>query len=248
MSFASEPGRDDGNPPPVNIVIPDDARELDRDVLAYHREQRARRRRQRLVRLLGPLRSRESGGQAAILPLAATCVALSMLAAAMLSVVALSPASAPTLAVPPGNSAAPPTQRVALTSLPAGTVRLDGRAEPVRSLTSSALALVPAGCDCGQDLSRLADQAAAARVGLYFVGAGAAIPQLAGLIARYGGGTARAVYDTGDVLAAAYPPDGLTVLLVYSDATADVRKNLPPDFQLIPVLRQLTRPGKQSAR
>ena len=49
MSF-SEPGRDDGNLPPVNIVVPDDARELDRDVLAYHRELRARRRRQRLTR------------------------------------------------------------------------------------------------------------------------------------------------------------------------------------------------------
>ena len=248
MSFASEPGRDDGNPPPVNIVIPDDARELERDVLAYHREQRARRRRQRLVRLLGPLRSKESGGQAAILPLAATCVALSMLAAAMLSVVALSPASAPTLTEPPTVSAGPVVRPVALTSLPTGTVQLDGHGEQVRSLTSSALALVPAGCDCGQDLARLADQAAAARVGLYFVGAGAAIPQLAGLIARYGGGTARAVYDTGDVLAAAYPPDGLTVLLVYSDATADVRRNLPPGFQLTPVLRLLTRPGKHVAR
>ena len=248
MSFASEPGRDDGNPPPVNIVIPDDARELDRDVLAYHREQRARRRRQRLLRLLGPLRSRESGGQAAILPLAATCVALSMLAAAMLSVVAISPASAPTLAVPPRFSAGPLGGPAALTSLPAGTVRLDGRAEPVRSLASSALALVPAGCDCGPALSRLAGQAAAAHVGLYFVGAGAAIPQLAGLTARYGGGTAEAVYDTGDVLAAAYHPDGLTVLLVYSDATAVVRRNLPPDFQLTPALRQLTRPGEQAAR
>jgi hypothetical protein len=248
VSFASEPGRDDGNPPPVNIVIPDDARELDRDVLAYHREQRARRRRQRLVRLLGPLRSRESGGQAAILPLAATCVALSMLAAAMLSVVAISPASAPTLTGPPRSSAGPHIQPAALTSLPAGTVQLDGRAEPVRSLASSAIALVPAGCDCGQDLSRLAGQAAAAHVGLYFVGAGAVIPQLAGLTARYGGGTAKAVYDTSDVLAAAYHPDGLTVLLVYSDATADVRRNLPPGFQLTPVLRQLTQPGKQSPR
>ena len=248
MSFASEPGRDDGNPPPPNIVIPDDARDLDRDVLAYHREQRARRRRQRLLRLLGPLRGRGFGGQAAILPLIATCVALSMLAAAMLSVVATSPASAPTLTQPPRSSAGQAVPPAALTSLPAGTVLLNGRAEPVRSLASSALALVPAGCDCGPALSRLAGQAAQAHVGLYFVGAGAAIPQLAGLIAQYGGGTAKAVYDTGDVLAAAYHPDGLTVLLVYSDATADVRRNLPHGFLLTPVLRQLTQPGTQPAR
>jgi len=241
VSFASEPGRDDGNPPPVNIVIPDDARDLDRDVLAYHREQRARRRRQRLVRLFGPLRKREFGGPAAILPLIATCVALSILAAAMLSVVAISPASAPTLTGPPRFSAGPLIQPAGPTSLPAGTVRLDGRAEPVRSLASSALALVPAGCDCGPALSRLAGQAAAAHIALYFVGADAAMPQLAGLTARYGGGTAEAVYDTGGVLAAAYHPAGLTVLLVYSDATAEVRRNLPPGFQL-------TRPGKQAAR
>jgi hypothetical protein len=232
----------------VNIVIPDDARELDRDVLAYHREQRAGRRRRRLLRLLGPLRRREWGGQAAILPLIATCVALSMLAAAMLSVVAISPASAPTLTEPPTVSAGPVVQPAALTSLPTGTVQLDGHAEPVRSLASSALALVPAGCDCGPALARLAGQAIAAHVGLYFVGAGAAIPQLAGLTARYGGGTAEAVYDTGDVLTAAFHPDGLTVLLVYSDATADVRNNLGPDFQFTPVLLQLTRPGKRAAR
>ena len=167
MSFASEPGRDDGNPPPVNIVIPDDARELDRDVLAYHREQRAVRRRQRLVRLLGPLRKRESGGQGAILPLIATCVALSMLAGAMLSVVAISPASAPTLTGPPRASASPVVQPAGPTSLPAGTVRLDGRVQPVRSLATSALALVPAGCGCGPALRRLAGQAAAANVSLY---------------------------------------------------------------------------------
>ncbi len=75
----------------MNIVIPDDARELDRDVLAYRRELRARRRRQRTMRLFGPLRRRGIGGQAAILPLIATCVALSMLAGAMLSVMTISP-------------------------------------------------------------------------------------------------------------------------------------------------------------
>ena len=57
MSFASDPGRDDGNLPPVNVVIPDDARELDRDVLAYRRELRARRRRQWLMRLFRPFRA-----------------------------------------------------------------------------------------------------------------------------------------------------------------------------------------------
>ena len=243
MSFASEPGQDDGSLPPVNIVIPDDARDLDRDVLAYRRELRAQRRRQRLMRLFRPFARQELGGHAAILPLVATCVALSMLAGAMLSVVTISPASAPTLSRPPVASAKPAD----LTSLPSGTVQLDGRAVPVRSLVSSALALVSADCGCGPALRRLARQAAAAHVGLYFVGSGDVKPQLAALTAQYGGGAAAAVYDTGNVLGARYHPAGVTVLLVYSDATARIRRNLPATFDLGPALQELALPGSQAA-
>jgi hypothetical protein len=251
VSFASEPGRDDGSLPPVNIVIPDDARELDRDVLAYHREQRAQRRRQRFLRLFGPLRRRGVGGHAAILPLIATCVALSMLAGAMLSVVTITPASAPTVGPPravasaPGSAKAPSsaTSSAGLTKLPAGTVQLDSRAVPVRSLVSSALALIPAGCACGPALRRLAAQTVAAHVHLYFVASGAATAQLAGLTRQYGGGAAAAVYDTASLLDGTYHPAGLTVLLVYSDATARVQSDLPAGFQLSSALRSLSQPG-----
>lgn len=242
MSFASEPGRDDGSLPPVHIVVPDDARELDRDVLAYHRELRARRRRERLMRLFRPLRRHGPGGQAAILPLIATCVALSMLAGAMLSVVTISPASAPTVSTPQ-SAAAHAGQPQAPVKLPSGTVRVDSRTVPVRSLVSSALALIPAGCDCGPALRRLAEQASAADVGLYFVGSGAAMPQLASLTVQYGGGTATAVYDTGNLLDETYHPAGLTVLLVYSDATAVAVTNLPADFELSSALSGLWQPG-----
>jgi hypothetical protein len=243
VSFASEPGRDDSGLPPVNIVIPDDARELDRDVLAYRREQRARRRRERLLRLFAPF-TRGLGGHVAILPLIATCVALSMLAGAMLSVVAISPASAPT--VPPQASVGPATIPADLTRLPPGTVELKGKIEPVRSLVSSAIALVPPGCDCGPALRRLASQAVAAHVGLYFAGSGTVIAELKDLAARYGGGAVVTVYDRANVLGAAYHPIGLTVLLVYHDATAQVRRDLPPDFQLGPTLRTLSKPGTGS--
>jgi hypothetical protein len=242
VSFASEPERDDGSLPPVNIVIPDDARELDRDVLAYHRELRARRRRERMLRLFAPLTRRSLGGHAAILPLIATCVALSMLAGAMLSVVAISPASAPTVPVPPQLSAG----SADLTSLPAGTVELKGRSEPVRSLVSSTIALVPPQCDCGAALRRLASQASAAHVGLYFAGSGSVMAGLKDLTARYGGGAAIAVYDRANVLGEAYRPTGLTVLLVYHDATAEVRRDLPPDFQLSAAMHDLPLPGSQA--
>lgn len=246
VSFASEPGRDDGNLPPVNIVIPDDARELDRDVLAYHREQRARRRRQRLMRLFGPFSRRDHGGHAAILPLIATCVALSMLAGAMLSVITMGPASAPTVSQSPGASYRPGQAIDAggLTALPSGTVWLnDTTAVDVHSLVSSTLALVPANCACGPALRRLAGQAAAARVKLYFVASGTASSQLPRLALNYGDGIAVPVYDKAGILDAAYHPVGLTVLLVYSDATAKVRRDLSAGFQLGLDLRELVLPG-----
>ncbi len=265
MNFASDPGRDDGGLPPVNIVVPDDARELDRDVLAYRRELRARRRRERLLRVLRPLGPRTGRGAAGgvprhgtVLPLIATCVALSMLAGAMLSVVTVSPASAPTIshsaaaAPAAGHAGAASSSPAAslpagLTDLPAGSVRLGGKTQPIRDMTSAVVALIPGGCACGPALSRLAAQARAARVKLYFIGEGSGISQVPALAARYGRGSAVAGSDTGGVLDAAYRPAGLTVLLVYADATAQVQRDIKADFQFGPELRLLSLPGAQSA-
>src|SRR6185312_696968 len=122
-------------------VIPDDARELDRDVLAYRRELRARRRRQRLMWLVRPFRVPEFTGRTAIIPLIAACLAISLVGGALLSVATMSPASAPP-AVPPSH----------LTELPAGTVQLAGRTVQVRSLVTSTIALVPENCGCGAAL------------------------------------------------------------------------------------------------
>ncbi|HEX7162934.1 MAG TPA: hypothetical protein VF223_17085 [Trebonia sp.] len=242
MSFASDPGRDDGNLPPVNVVIPDDARELDRDVLAYRRELRARRRRQRLMRLVRPFRMPEFGGRVAIIPLIAACLAISLVGGALLSVATMSPASAPTLSAPqsPARPAVPPGH---LTELPAGTVQLAGRTVRVRSLVTSTIALVPENCDCGAALGRLAVQAVGAHVNLYFAGTGPVIPQLPALVARYGDGAAVATADSNSVLSAAYRPAGLTVLLVFRDATAEVLRRLPANFQLSPSLRELKLAG-----
>lgn len=238
MSFASEPGRDDSNLPPVNVVIPDDARELDRDVLAYHRELRTKRRRQRLARIFRPFRVSGFSGHAAIIPLIAACLAIALVGGALLSVATISPASAPTLSAP-RTSAQPAVPPADLTELPTGTVQVDGRTEPVRSLVSSAIALVPANCGCGAGLSRLAAQAVSAHAKLYFAAAGRVIPQLPILVTLYGDGAAVAVADNDGALSAAYHPSGLTVLLVFKDATAEVFREPGTDFQLVPVLREL---------
>jgi hypothetical protein len=88
--------------PPVDIHIPDDARELDRDVLAYHRELRARRRRRWLRRLTSPF-----AGQGTVLPLLASILAVCLVAGAMLSVATFSPATTP--ATRPHPTAAAPS-------------------------------------------------------------------------------------------------------------------------------------------
>jgi hypothetical protein len=98
MQGSFRAGGDEVNPgggsgwdePPLDIQIPDDARELERDVIAYHRELRARRRRRRLRRLTGPF-----AGQGTVMPLLASILAVCLVAGAMLSVATFSPATKP---------------------------------------------------------------------------------------------------------------------------------------------------------
>ena len=244
MSFASEPERDDGSLPPVNIVIPDDARELDRDVLAYRREMRALRRRQRRRRLLRPFNG-PGGGPAAIVPLIALFLAIALVGGSLLAVLTTGPTEQDTTltpsATPHATGAATP-----LTTLPAGSVRLDGTSEPVRSLVSSAIVLVPNNCGCSQSLIRVAGQAHAAGARVYFVGSGVPSAQLMEETVEYGGPHAVAADDADGVLTDAYHPAGLTVLLVFSDATAEVRKNLAGNFQLDLRPGELNSPGAKT--
>ena len=229
MNPGGDPGRDDGGLPPAGIEIPDDARELDRDVLAYRRELRARRRRARWDRLLGPLR-----GHGALLPLVASCVALSMLAGTLLSVFSISPASAPVLS----HSAAPAPR--ASSSLPTGTVLINHRATSVRSLLPALLVLVSPGCNCAQAVKEVTAQARHAGVKkVYLVGTTGRMADI-NKLARTAGPAAVAVEDAENVLVTAYRPAGLTIVLAKADATTSVQRNLEPGrFQLEDQLRQL---------
>jgi hypothetical protein len=246
VSFASEPGRDDGGLPPVNIVVPDDARDLDRDVLAYRRELRARRRRQRLTRFLRPFQAPGFGRHAALIPLIAVCLAVALVGGAVLSVVTMSPAAAPTLSSPAGPAQAG-SPAIELAALPPGSVQLDQGPVAVRSLVSSAIAIVPANCDCGIELSRLAGQAADAGVPLIFVGTTQPITQLDALAARYGDQLAVPAADSSGALTRAFHPASLTVLLVFRDANAEVLRDLTANFELSPTLHRLGQPSAITA-
>ena len=125
--------------PPLDIQIPDDARELDREVLAYHRELRAIRRRNRLRRLAGPL-----AGRGTVLPLLASILAVCLVAGAMLSVATFSPATVQPVqsARPPAtaSSARPAPPRSSTTARPSGTSPAStgpGRTSPAKASRAS---------------------------------------------------------------------------------------------------------------
>ncbi|HMG64071.1 MAG TPA: hypothetical protein VK599_14075 [Streptosporangiaceae bacterium] len=181
MNLGGEPERDDSGLPPVDIVVPEDARELDRDVQAYRRELGALRRHQRRMRWHGPL-TRDG----VILPLLASCLVLALIAGTLLTFFTARPGGEPAAGrAPAARGALPPTPArpspsgppdsppvtASAQRFPAGLdLKVNGVIVPARLLTDRVFALVPAGCRCGKVLMDLADQAAQADVPLYLVG------------------------------------------------------------------------------
>ncbi|HEY3954026.1 MAG TPA: hypothetical protein VGM53_11670 [Streptosporangiaceae bacterium] len=209
MDPSSDPGRDEYGLPPVDIEIPDDARDLDRDVQAYYREQRVQRRRARLHRLTGPLVRRGM-----VIPLVAVCLALTLLSGTLLTVVA-----GRQHASPPTDASSPARGAGAAASLPNAQVTLDGKPESLRQLVPAVLAWVPEGCSCLAALKELARQAARANVRLYLVGTARATLQLPHLATEVGERSSGVVNDTNDAVGMTYSPIGLTAILARRDGT-----------------------------
>ncbi len=246
MNAGGDPDRDDFGLPPVDIEIPDDARELDRDVQAYQRELRAMRRRQRATRLRGPL-TREG----MVLPLVAGCLILALITSTLLIMFAADQTGMPDQ---PGHVATQPLspKHTAATSqpaagkingpLPAGQIVVAGKAVPLRTITGprpAVLTLVPADCKCAPALRELAAQAAQAGVPVYLVSAKGGEQQLAGLAAQAGQGSAKLAEDTSDVLFKTYGRSGVTAILVRPDGLVASVAPLPQP-SLETSLRQLS--------
>src|SRR5215472_3564932 len=222
VNTGGDPGRDDYGLPPVDIEVPDDARELERDVHAYHRELRSRRRRLLARKLVGPL-TRDG----MVLPLLAGCLALTLLAATLLTVFTVGqgtiggplarpggarPAAPGPVAGSPGTgtvgspAATEPAAGEPGRSLPDAMVVVDGEPEHLIDLTGPGhfavvLALIPPRCRCLHDLQQLARQVQGGAQ-IFLVGIrGADVSQLTSRIAL---ARTRAVEDSGDMLPALY--------------------------------------------
>jgi hypothetical protein len=214
VNVGGEPDRDDFGLPPVDIEIPDDARELDRDVQAYRRELRALRRQLRLGRLRGPL-TRDG----LVLPLLAGCLAMVLISGVLLTLFAAGQSGAPQ------PSSSRPTQNASIgqpaSQLPnAAVTTADGRVQ-LRSLFSTVLALVPQDCRCRAALRQLGKQATAAGVSLYLVGTSGDMTQVRRLAASAPQPGSQVADDPGNVLARTYHARGLTAVLVRADDSVE---------------------------
>jgi hypothetical protein len=232
VNSGGEPERDDTGLPPVDIKIPDDARELDRDVQAYYREQRAERRRLRHHRLHG--RFTRDG---IVLPLLACCLILALITGTLLTV--FTATSDQNLTRPPGYgtgtsrpsagistpassapAALPPSPVVMQGQpLPSGTLRLAGSNKqiPLRSLRQSMLVLVPTGCGCSAAVSWLAGIGASQGARTYLVGTQQTIDEVNRLHSRLPASLQAELpvaLDKQGLLARKYPVKGLTAVMV----------------------------------
>lgn len=207
VSTGGGPDRDDFGLPPVDVQIPDDARELDRDVHAYHRELRVLRRRRRMQRLSSPLTR-----HGLVMPLIAACLALTLLAGTLLTLFTAGQDTWVAGSLQRGSVSG--TGRVG-EPLPTANLLLNGIGTPMNNFPASVLAVVPPRCGCTAALRQLAERAAAVQANIVLVGEHGA--PVAGLTRQSGLRAAKAAQDPGNVLPTSYHLRGLTAILVKPD-------------------------------
>lgn len=241
MNQGGEPGHDDYGLPRVDVEIPDDARELDRDVQAYHRELRALRRSQRSRRWRAPLQR-----PGALLPLVAGCLLVAMLSGMVLTMFSANTyiSGFGSRRSPTASPARRPAQSALATrphgvTLPDQTITVGGRRVALRTLTSVALAIIPATCGCDYALRELLAKAEQASVPVYLIASPGSRADVARLAASSRSPSARLATDTGNMLAAAYHPVGLTLLLVDYRGAVTVATGRPSAPQLTRLLANL---------
>ncbi|WP_051109061.1 hypothetical protein [Actinomadura flavalba] len=241
---------DDYGLPPVDVVVPDDARELAGDVTAYHRERKRERRRTRLRRLLRP---------ATRFGLAVPVITLALLVAIVSGTLLtmLGSRSAPRPAGPLLNPS--PTARPGEVGglLPRGNVAVvnDGRrARALADLRPGIIAVAGPGCRCRAVVAELATRARENRLTLWLVAdtRGRTVShvqvrdELRALAGDGPGEPPHFVEDNSGLLARTYAPAegtrdaGLTAVLVRADGTVtEVRPAARLDAELTEKIKVL---------
>ncbi|MFA1551368.1 hypothetical protein [Actinomadura chokoriensis] len=225
-----DPEPDDYGLPHVDVVVPDDARELERDMVAYHREERRRRRRRRARRLARPV---TRFGVA--IPIIAGALLVALLSGVLMTAFGPRPVPRPTGAqLAPRPSASPgklggllPDREVALVA--------DGRTTtPLQDLRPGVIGIVPPGYECESVVAELAGRTQQYGLNFWLVadprpaggGKATSLKELKACAGTAHDGAPLILEDREGVLAAAYAPEpgtpgptgtGLTAVFVEPD-------------------------------
>lgn len=237
---AKNPGQGPGEPTTKPAQqpwqAPDDASELALDELALQRERQARRRRSRLESLFKTRRWHRYGLSGPLV------VVVLLIVAVFGGLLALVLPSTQPRQQPEPLAAAPAAAPGSVGGLlPEGVVRAKGGDLPIRTLRPAVVAVVEDGCDCAQALRAAGGAVAQYRLAFYVVP-----PVDGGLDALLSGVRVQAtpVEDPAGTLRTAYPPRGLTLVLVRADGVVDsVVPGVREDSRLEVRLQRLVLPA-----
>lgn len=227
------PEWDDGLPD-VDVEIPDDLSELDREVHAYHRERR-KERRQELFRRFVP-GYRRLGPYGVLAPVVAAALIVTAVLGSVLSFLGPRPSQTGRAGDAPRDQGAARREEPGVgQQLPKTAVSVDGSPTSLSRIHSAAVVAVPTNCGCAHTIDALTSAARRNNVGLYLSGPTQQIDKLAAREGRY----PHVVDGAGPTLASRYRPDGVSAVLVGSGGTVRaVLRNLSPQHQ--PDHKQLT--------
>lgn len=229
-----DPEPDDYGLPRVDVVVPDDARELERDVVAYRREERRRRRRQRFGRLVRPF---TRFGVA--IPIIAGALLIALVSGALMTAFGPRPAPRPTTVQLAPRPSASPGQVGGL--LPAGEADLVAREhvrKPLADLRPGVIGIVPPGYRCEPVVAELAGRAQEFKLNFWLVAdprpggghPGVPVKELKSCAGTAHNGMPQILEDRVGLLAGAYVPvptpapgaaAGLTAVFVQPDGVVN---------------------------
>ncbi len=243
MNPGSGPERDDAGLPPVDVEIPDDARELDRDVQAYYREQRAERRHRRRVRL-----RRAVTRDGMLLPLLACCLVFALITGTVLTLFTATsidqgvPGSARAGQSPTGTGGSAATATPAVTQAPArlatAVVKVGGRPASISSLAPAVFLVVPAGCACNGEIVELTSAASNVAASVYLVASPAQVDQSVALAGELSPDKLlTATDDSGAIVGTGYPHAGLTAIMVTASGRVSYAQQLQNGGNVTAMLR-----------
>jgi hypothetical protein len=237
-------GRDDGrfdDLPQVNVVVPDDASELDADVRAYHRERRLVRVRGLLSKIFLTRRWHRFGFSGPIVVAALVLVAL---VASTLAILGPHQQRAPQRSLPLAQRTSPPVGEIG-GLLPATELTVNGESVNSRELRPAVIVVLPPSCACAPLLDDLFRQVKEYGHAMYLVGSPAMQTEIIRTAREIGNGTAAPVLDSNGMLATTYAARGVTVLLVHADGVVGaVQRELASGIRLEPQLARLRSPGQ----